>query len=200
MKVVNRLVLAVSFMFASMANADVILSLEPSTQTANSGDMVSVSVMIDGLGDGVPLSLGGFDIDVIFDTSVLSFAGYSLSDELGDVGAFEALDLSGGEYFPSVVNILEVSFLSIFDLWDFQSGSFAIAELFFNINPTENHATADIFFAYVDLDDAGGDEIPLFEGNVLNTSISVPSPATLLLMGLGLFAMFVRKKRNQVNV
>ena len=57
MKLVTRIVFAVSFMFASVANANVILSLDPVDQEANIGEMVAVNVMISGLGDGVPLSL-----------------------------------------------------------------------------------------------------------------------------------------------
>lgn len=197
MKVVNRLVLAVSFMFASIAHANVILSLDPATQTTNTGDLVTVSVMIDGLGDGVPLSLSAFDLDIEFDSSALSFVGYGLFDELG--GVIDGIDLSWGEYIPGVINIAELSLLSNFDLWNFQPGSFTLAELFFTVDTA---VTSAIAFVYADLVDVNGDTINIIGAN--NASITgtnpVPTPAALTLMSLALLTMFVRKKYYPLGV
>lgn len=197
MKVVNRLVLAVSFMFASIAHANVILSLDPATQTTNTGDLVTVSVMIDGLGDGVPLSLSAFDLDIEFDSSALSFVGYGLFDELG--GVIDGIDLSWGEYIPGVINIAELSLLSNFDLWNFQPGSFTLAELFFTVDTA---VTSAIAFVYADLVDVNGDTINIIGAN--NASITgtnpVPTPAALTLMSLALLTMFVRKKYYPLSV
>jgi hypothetical protein len=197
MKVVNRLVLAVSFMFASMANANVILSLDPATQTTNIGDLVTVSVMIDGLGDGVPLSLSAYDLDIAFDSSALSFVGYGLFDDLG--GVIDALDLSWGEWTPGVINIAELSFLSNFDLWDFQPGSFTLAELFFTVDTA---VTSAIAFAYADLQDVNGDTINIIGVNTASITGTnpVPAPAALTLMSLALLTIFIRKKYYPLGV
>jgi hypothetical protein len=197
MKVVNRLVLAVSFMFASIAHANVILSLDPATQTTNTGDLVTVSVSIDGLGDGVPLSLSAFDIDIEFDSSALSFVGYGLFDELG--GVIDGFDLSGGEYSPGVINIAELSFLSNFDLWDFQPGSFTLAELFFTVDTA---VTSALTFVYADLVDVNGDTINIVGANTASITGTnpVPTPAALTLMSLALLTMFVRKKYYPLGV
>tara|TARA_R110002167_G_scaffold357259_1_gene572688 strand:+ start:500 stop:1063 length:564 start_codon:yes stop_codon:yes gene_type:complete len=184
-------------MFASIAHANVILSLDPATQTTNTGDLVTVSVMIDGLGDGVPLSLSAFDLDIAFDSSALSFVGYGLFDELG--GVIDGIDLSWGEYIPGVINIAELSLLSNFDLWNFQPGSFTLAELFFTVDTA---VTSAIAFVYADLVDVNGDTINIIGAN--NASITgtnpVPTPAALTLMSLALLTMFVRKKYYPLGV
>jgi hypothetical protein len=193
MKLVTRIVFAVSFMFASVANANVILSLDPVDQEANIGEMVAVNVMISGLGDGVPLSLATFDIDVAFDTSALSFAGYNLGSELG-ADFFASDDFSlGTDGFggPSAVNIAEFSYLSNEDLWDFQPGSFALAELFFTV--IAEAGTSALAFSFADLTDVNGDTVNIIGVN--DASVTVSTPATLSLMGLALLGMFTRQKR-----
>jgi hypothetical protein len=191
MKVVNRLVLAVSFMFASLANANVILSLDPATQSSPGGELISVTLRIDGLGDGVPLSLAAYDMDIEFDSSALSFAGYGMFDGLG--GPLDADDLSWGEYAPGIINVAEISYLDTFDLWDFQPDGFALVELFFT--PLKN-ATSDISIVFAELFDASGSVDPINVIGVNNASVEVPAPGTIMLMGLGLLAMVVRQKRN----
>ncbi|GAC17126.1 PEP-CTERM sorting domain-containing protein [Paraglaciecola arctica] len=193
MKVVSRIVLAVSFMFVSIANAEIILSFDPSTQVAQPGSTVSVTVMIEGLGNGIDATLGAYDLWIGFDTSVLSFTGYSLFDNLG--GVADSLDLSWGDTFdPNLVNIAETSYLSDAELAPFQPASFALAELFFTINPFASAQTTDLFF------DSGAvfnsAQLPTaFTLSGINASIDVPAPATLALMGLGLLTLFVRQKR-----
>ena len=199
MKVVTRLVLAFSFMFTSLANAEVILSIDPATQSDTPGSTVSMMIRIDGLGDGVPQSLSSFDIDVEFDTSVLSFAGYNLFDDLGDISNVEADDFSFGEYAAGVVNVSELSYLSTFDLWDFQPGGFALAELLFTINPNATKTTTDVSFTYASLLDGEGFLLNNF-GGVRNASVSVPAPATVLMMGIALVALSFRKKSNKSGI
>ena len=196
-KVVTNFVFAVCFIFTSTANANVILSLDPATQTTDTGDIVSVTVMIDGLGDFVPLSLAAFDLDVTFDSSALSFTGYNLFDGLGVVDFFDpfadAEDWSWGEYAPGVVNLAEISYLSNFDLWNLQPSSFALAELFFSVDAA---VTSEVAFSYADLDDANGDAINIIEVNnaLITGATPVPTPATTLLMALALMTLCVRKK------
>jgi len=190
MKVLARLLLGASFMFASIANANVILSLDPTTQTSPGGELISVTLRVDGLGDGVPLSLAAYDIYMEFDASALSFAGYNLFGDLG--GAADADDLSFGEFAPGLINIAEFSYLDSFDLWNFQPGGFALAELFFNsIKP----ATSAISIVFAELIDAGGSPDPINVIGLNNASIEVPAPTALSLMGLALLTMLVRQKR-----
>lgn len=202
MKVVNRLVLAVSFMFASIAHANVILSMSPTTQVAQPGSTVSVTVMIDGLGSNGPLSLGSFNLLVEFDSSVLTFTGYNLFDDLGVVDPSDpladAVDFSFGQAGSNLVHIAETSYLNYDDLNAIQPASFALTELFFTVNSSASKQTTDLSIVYWELVNNAGvpDEIELNE--LYNASIDVPAPATATLMGLGLLTMFVRKKRYSV--
>lgn len=200
MKIVTRLVFAVSFMFASIANADVILSINPSTQTASPGSSVSVTVMIDGLGDGIVQSLSSFDLLVEFDPSVLSFAGYGLFEDLGVVGPLgtfadaEDYSLGFGLFGPNLVHIAELSYLDNAFLDAFQPASFALAELFFTVNPLAGMQTTNLSIAGGTFVNTAGvsNSIP---ASASNASIDVPAPATLALMGLGLLIMFSQQKR-----
>jgi hypothetical protein len=90
----------------------VAISLEPSPETVSLGDPVSVDIVISDLGSSGPASIGAFDLDVTFDTGVLSFVDYSLGFLLGYVDLFEAVDLSLREYAPGTVNVAELSLLT----------------------------------------------------------------------------------------
>jgi len=200
-KVVTRFVFVFTFMFASMANANLILSLDPATQVSNPGDVVSVTVMIDGLGDFTPLSLSAFYFDIVYDTSALTFVSYNLFDNLGDIIFFDAEDWSGGEYDsngvynPGFVNIYEFSWLTDFN---FQPGSFALAELFFTIDALAINQTTFLSFRDVELVDGTFAANPIFVEEK-NASIAVPTPATSALMVLALLTLFVRQKYYSSN-
>jgi hypothetical protein len=194
MKVLIRLVIGASLMFASIANANVILSLDTTQTYAHPGDIVSVTVMIDGLGDFVPLSLSAYDIWIEFDTSVLSFIGYSLFDNLGGVADSEDYSL-GNSFNPNFVNISESSYLTGFDdLWASQPASFALAKLLFTVNPLAGNQTTALSFADWELLDAGGSPDPINVIGLNNASIEVPSPAILMLIIFALLTIFVREK------
>lgn len=196
-KVVTHIVLVVSLMFTSIVNASFILSLDPATPASDPGDVVSVAVMIDGLGNFEPLSLGGFDLEIAFDANVLSFSGYSLFDNLGDINLFEADDFSWGEYAPGIVNLSEISYLFDFELWDIQPSSFALAELFFTVDASAANQFTSLSFENINLTDALGDAI--FFDEVNDASIAIPAPDTLVLMCLGLLAMLVRYKHRSIR-
>ena len=204
MKTLTRLVLGASLLFASIANADVILSLNPSAQDSAIGDVISVTVMVNDLGHFNPVSLAAFDLNIGFDTSALSFVGYTMFDGLGVASTdyFDPLagayDSSAGEVAPGLIHIGELSWLSTFDLWDFQPGSFALAELFFSVN---SEVTSAISFVAAQLYDASGTADPMAITGVNNTSVTgVPAPATLSLMGLALLGLVVRQKRYATGI
>ncbi|WP_299079483.1 PEP-CTERM sorting domain-containing protein [uncultured Paraglaciecola sp.] len=198
MKVVTRLVLAVSFLLVSTASSSAIISLTPTTQGAHTGDLISATVMISGLGQGTDFTLAGFNLDVGFDSSALSFVGYNLFGGLGenistdpDDWLSDATDLSGGYDGAGSVNLYEISWLLDDALEAMQDASFALAEVFFTLDSTSG--TTDLSLSVNELVAASGDgaAIPF---TVQGASVTVPAPSTIMLMGLALVTLLVRRK------
>jgi hypothetical protein len=199
MKFIKSLVLVVSLMLSNVSNASLMLWLDPAVQPGTTGDNVTLTLMAGNLDDLSSLSLGAFDLDILFDPAVLSFTGYTLFDGLGDIGLFEALDLSLGEYAPGVVGLSEVSLLGLV-LDTIQPGEFALAELSFNITLLEapDFTTVSMtpgLFGFADasgLDFVGVEMRSALIGTQPQTT--VPEPTTLSLFALGLvFASYWRK-------
>lgn len=192
----------------NQASAVPTLSLLPASQTASTGDTVYLDLVIDGLGNFAPDSLGDFDVDISYDMTVLSFQSYSLGTFLGDVGLGEAIDFSLGD-FGGIVNIAEVSLLepdistcffciSPF-LDDIQPGSFLLATLGFHVDALAagSSTTVGIDTVYA-LGDGFGNGLPLggtSDAVIRAPSSSVPEPTTLALLSLGLFGIGVARRK-----
>jgi hypothetical protein len=183
------------------------LSLLPASQTASSGDSVSLDLVIDGLGDFAPDSLGDFDVDIGYDTAVLSFQSLTLGPFLGDVGLGEAIDFSLGD-LVGTVNIAELSLLEpdaitcIFCtgpyLDDIQPGSFTLATLDFHVDALAPGGSTTVSVANVNiLGDGFGNLLTLDSTNdavIRGPQISTPEPTMLALLGLGLFGISVARR------
>lgn len=200
--------IALSSLYAS-AVSGVTLSLLPSSQTGAPGDLVSLDLVIDGLGDFAPDSLGDFDIDIAYDPAALTLSGFILGDFLGDIGLGEALDFSGGDLGGGLVNLAEVSLLEpaaatcIFCippyLDEIQPGSFALATLDFTIGSLAPGSSTTVGISTVNaLGDGFGLALPL--DNTLDAIIrrpadTVPEPGSLILLlaGIGAFALLRRR-------
>lgn len=185
-----------SFLLFNVGIAQAVsLDVVPPSQTVTPGSQVDVTVAISGLGDGSAPSLGIFDIDVTFDPAVLSLNAVSFGDPiLGD-----QLDLFGfGSFISSTpgsgtINLFELSFDFPSDLDTLQAGAFTLASLTFD---TLAEGTSLLGLNVNDLGDSFGD--PLFAqvgtGSVTVNSPGpnpVPEPASILLLGSGLFGLVV---------
>jgi len=191
MKLLKSLLLAASLLYASVSSASLMIWLDPDFQLGSTGDDVTLTLMAGGLGDGVAPSLAAFDLDVIFDPTVLTFTGYTLFDNLGDVFLFEADDFSLGD-LGGVVALTEVSYLLDFELDALQGSEFALAELSFHIDdlavPDSTHLS---LFGYGFSDAFAGafTDVTLRGATIGTVPRDVPEPSTLFLMALGLFAV-----------
>jgi hypothetical protein len=187
------------------------LSLLPASQTAVAGDNVSLDLVIDGLGNFAPDSLGNFDVEIGYDAAVLSFQSLTLGAFLGDVGLGEAIDFSLGD-LGGVVNVAELSLLdpdpfsgpSFFGpyLDDIQPGSFTLATLDFHVDILAPGSSTTVSISSVNiLGDGFGNLLTLDSTNdavIRGPQISIPEPSILALLGLGLFGIgAVRRSRRK---
>jgi len=177
----------------NVANANISLGFGEPIQT---GSTVNIDVTISGLGIDEAPSLATYDLDIIFDSSHLSFS----SAVFGDFGLGNQLDLFGFGENPADasingitghLNIYEVSFDDALDLNDLQADSFTLATLTFDALKSDN---TQLSFLVNDLGDA--DENLLSASLTTGTVSTVPVPAAFWLMASGLGLLYRQKIDN----
>lgn len=196
----------------AMPASALILSLQPTVQTAVPTDNISLDLVVSGLNAGGPDSLGAFDLDIGFDAAALTFQGYSLGASLGDIGLGEAFDFSFGDLGGGLVNLAEVSLLEADSgscffcfspfLDDIQSDTFTLATLDFSVDVLAVGSSTSVFFDTVyALGDGFGLALGLdgiSNAVIENPRASVPEPTTLALMALGLIGVGVVRRRRSI--
>jgi hypothetical protein len=190
---------ALSLAVSAPSLASVILSA--ASQIVSQGQLTTIEVNISGLGNGT--ALGGFDLNIGFDPSLLGFSSAAYGDPtLGD-----QLDLEGfGTYTDTVTGtgtteITELSFDSAFALTSLQAANFTLASLTFDalapgVSPVTlsvnalpdqngNSIAAGTVSGLIDIQSAGG--------------AAVPEPGTWLLFCGGLVMLVLRGYRRASN-
>jgi len=177
------------------ANA-VLLDFQAPSADAVMGESVSVEIVVSGLGDFSPDSLGAFDVSVAYDPVVFGFSGYTLGALLGDLGSAESLDASAGDS-GGEVNIAQVSLLADAALHALQPGEFALATLDFDVLDLAVGATSQLSFAGALLGDTGGGALPVTNSGPATFvgSAEVPNPSTVLLLLGGLLSLRAARRR-----
>ena len=175
------------------------LSFLPISQTVTLGQSTQVAIQISELGLENAPSLGSFDFNVNFDSSILSFNRVSFGDPILE----DQLDLEG--FIPpdsgfinisdSIVNLFEVSFDSSDVLNEFQVDSFILGILTFD---SEGLGSSSLSLSDVVLGDANGSPLTANLGddsiiivNQMSKVVTEPSPL-FMFIALLIYPLFAK--------
>lgn len=169
------------------------IGLVPSATTVASGQLVSVDVVVSGLGAGAAPTVSSFDLDVAFAAPALGLAGVVFGTGLGT----GAQVLTSVSVLPGpIVDFAAASLLSSATLDAQQPASFVLATLTFVAGPAGVSALSIAQAILADtIGGPGGNAIPIDELTGTEITVVVPEPATLALLALGLAALGRRGAR-----
>lgn len=172
------------------------LQFTPTAQQVSPGSSVDVAITVSGLGNGGPPSLSVFDIDVLFDASILDFSTVAFGDPiLGDqldiygLGSLTSVTDLGG----SPVNLFELSLDLPWELDDTQSDSFTLATLTFEAMAI---GTSSLDIAVNAFGDSWGDPLEVFVEEGLVSVI--PAPGALFMASMGIVIVSRLRRRGWV--
>jgi len=196
MKNIKNIFIVFAFIFSCSSHATLIFWLDPSLQDAETGDSVQVTLYASGLGDGVPPSLGAFEVDLTYDDAVLSLTSFTALNNLGDIGLFEAIDTSIGD-FGGTIGLAVTSLLFPFELDPLQGETVALVDLFFSVDNLGADEHTVVGFGQTVLGfDGGGDRFldTSTQNAIIGTVAQVPEPSTIAVFALGLMGLMLRRK------
>jgi hypothetical protein len=174
-----------ALLLASSAQAAT-LSLSPTPISVVQGDSFVLDLRISDLAGA---EVGGFDVDLAFDSALLSFSSVTFSTLLGD----EALGQILTDVIPgaSTLNVAAVSLLSAAALDALQADPVLLASLTFQaLSP----GSGSILISSAELTDALAAGITLGAFAPVPVTVAIPEPATWLPVALGL-ALLARRRR-----
>jgi len=192
------------FLWAGSASA-VMLSFQQSSLAVDVGTSFSVDLIVSQSNPTAVISVGEFDIDVLYDPTQMAFTGWTLDTFLGDSYLdLEAMDLSWGDMGGGVSDLAELSLLLPDELNALQSdSSFRLASLGFEcLAAGQSIIALDAQDPYLVVGDGLGNALPLDLGPGVEVTqggtAPVPEPATMLLFGTGLAGFagnYLRKQK-----
>jgi hypothetical protein len=172
------------------------LSVVPQASSVNAGGTVAVDVFASDL-EGAAQTLGSYDVNLSFDSSVLSFSGIAFGTGLSVTGVPSIIQ----DYALSVgvVNPFEVSMEETADLESLQPSAFKLFTITFNASQV---GTSALSLSLNSAGNAAGTD-SLMAGALNGASMSVvgapqvplPAAAWLLLSGLAGVGSMVRRRR-----
>lgn len=194
--------LAALLMLTGITQASVVSTFNPTslflniTRISQTGNSVNVDIGISGLASGAAPSLSGYDVNLSFDPSYLSFTGVVFGDvalgnqlDLASLGSTTIAELTG----VGIVNLFELSGDAAEALNTLQADSFNLATVTFDVL---NAGTSLLQLDLNALADADGNTLSAITVSVPVTT--VPLPSAFLLMGPGLAGlMFAGKRRKE---
>jgi hypothetical protein len=172
----------------SAARANVLLSFNPNSQTVPLPDTAAVDLIVSGLGGGSSPALGGFEFNILYDSSIVAATDVSFGLNLGDPNAGQAIAIADTSV-TGVLSIAEVSLLSPSDLVMKQPSSFAMATIEFQ---SISGGTTLLDYDSVVLSDEIGNILPFSAGAGSITVASIPEPSSIVLLTLLLAPIALR--------
>ncbi|MEJ0038571.1 MAG: hypothetical protein WDO68_21270 [Gammaproteobacteria bacterium] len=172
------------------------LSVVPQAATVNVGGTVSVDVVASDLVGGGAPSLGAYDLELSFDSAVLSFSSIAFGTGLSVTGVpsiIQAFDLGVG-----FVNPFESSFEETADLNALQPDAFTLFTITFNADQV---GTSLLTLSVNSLGDAPGGSLTADALDGASVSVGgaspvpLPAAAWLLLTGVAGVSSLVRRRR-----
>ncbi len=173
------------------------IGFAPSSQTVSMGDSVQVDVIVSSLGGEV---VSAYDLDVLYDSSILLATGVTFGVLLGDEAWFEVFNDSDTS-LAGVIDFAQLSLLSDADLVALQPDSFTLATLEFQ---AIGSGTSSLDFMFDAFNDIKGLDASLLEASAEPGSVTVanpiPEPHAALVFGLGALVIGVRAKWRAIPV
>lgn len=198
---IRLFILATLLMLTGITQASVVSTFNPTslflsiTRISQTGNSVNVDIGISGLASGTAPSLSGYDINLSFDPSYLSFAAVAFGDavlgnqlDLASLGLTTIAELTG----VGIVNLFELSGDAAEALNTLQADSFNLATVTFDVL---NAGTSLLQLNFNALADADGNALSAITLSAPVTT--VPLPSAFLLMGPGLAGLMLAGKRRQ---
>jgi hypothetical protein len=191
-RIIRSICLSGWLMLSFIAPAQAItINLIPNDTEVTVGTPLTVGIAISDLAGGTAPSLGSFDINLMYDATLLSFAGpgdVSFGDQLDlfDLGSIQAVDDSTA----GIVNLFELSLDLADDLDNLQLPDFTLATLTFG-TLTEGISTLALSVNAL-ADSNGGSMAAEVIGTDINitSSTEVPEPYQLFLLFSGIASLY----------
>lgn len=191
----SRLIAAVATalsLLAPLPAGAITVGFQPASPSVLVGSPTSIVLVISGLGEGVAPSLGSFDLDVGFDSSILAFNGATFGNQLDLFGLGNVSAVTPG---VGTANLFELSLDTAADLDALQAGNFTLATLSFTALSVGNSPLSIAANAFAD---SLGNPLnaDLVAGSIGSTT-PVPEPSNVMLMGIGLAAVMAAIARRR---
>ena len=205
------LLLALGMLAGADAGASII-NLTPSTPHVDVGQSFTVSFTIDGLSGAPNDSLGAFDLDLLFDTSLLRLTGFQLHDTTGanqldftEAGAFGFI--GGADAVGGRIDLFGLSGNSAAVLDASQASAFQYAALTFEALAPAADAIVTIDLLDTNLlfvNSGAGLLRPTFGNTAAHVAIgavsAVPEPSAWLLFLVGALPFAVAWRRRAARL
>lgn len=190
MKKYFRVLLSAFFMMTAINAVSATISFQPENSVIAIGNSTDVDIVISDLGNQIAPSLGAFDFNLNYDSSIVSFANIVFGTGL-DIFGFGTSN--GIVNNVNSLNIYEVSYDWDTDLIDYQLDTFVLATVTFS---AVSSGISALDLVVNDFADEAGNSMQVFSnsGSITVKTVSVPETPVLLLFLTGLLGVFRLKK------